>query len=57
MRVFVGGIIEMKYMILKRATVELLENEVNEALDKKWKPLGPPFYADGLWTQAITRDE
>ncbi len=44
-----------EYMIVTHGNIELLEKQINDALDHGWNILGYPQYADGRWVQAITR--
>lgn len=44
-----------EYMILAHGNRELLEKQVNEALDHGWDLLEGPNHLCGQWVQAITR--
>lgn len=44
-----------EYMVLTHGNLELLEKNVNEALDHGWNLLEGPKYLSGQWVQAITR--
>ena len=43
------------YMILNHVSMEMLEDEVNDALGYGWKIKGGPFCRDGKWFQCVYR--
>ena len=43
------------YMILNHVSMELLEDEVNNALGYGWKLKNGPFIRDGKWFQCVYR--
>lgn len=44
-----------EYMVLTHGNLELLEKQVNDALEHGWNLLEGPKYLSGQWVQAITR--